>query len=657
MLVQRGRRSRRQVRVRPRVPRRRRDRDATAAGFEVSFDPLARISARPKATAPVNILVLNCGSSSLKLAILDAASGARLAQAKVERLGTEAAIVAYDSSAAQPCAARDHEAALTEVVPRLIERLGEGARIDGVGHRVVHGGARFSQPTRIDASVESAIEQLVPLAPLHNPANLTGIRASRRLLPDVPHVAVFDTAFHATLPPRARSYAIDVDLAKKHDVRRYGFHGPSHAYVAERAAAFLGAPLRDLRLITCHLGNGASVCAIEYGRSVETSMGMTPLEGLVMGTRSGDLDVGAAIHLARAEKLDWDGLDTLLNKQSGLTGLSGHGNDLRDIEERAGRGDERARLAIHVFSHRLRKYIGAYAAVLGGLDAIVFTGGIGQNSAVVRHHVTRNLQLFGAHLDEDANRGARATHDAPVLKISTDTSRAHLLVVATDEERAIAQETAKLVADHDHVAPRKIPIAVSARHIHLRTETVEKLFGPGHTLTPLKDLSQPGQFACEEVLEVVGPKRSIKGVRVLGPARSVDQVEVSRTDEFFLGLDAPVRDSGDVKGTPGITLVGPKGSVTLDQGVICARRHIHMAPPDAEQFGVADGDVVEVAIDSEGRDLTFGDVLIRVSPKYRLEMHVDTDEANAAELKPQDEGMLAPTGGTATPLRRVLRAR
>lgn len=603
----------------------------------------------------MDVLVLNCGSSSIKAAVVDPATGARRARLHVERVGEAAPTMRFDDEAPAPCAAKDHDEALAAALPSLLSRL--ASHPVAVGHRVVHGGEQFAEPVRVDAEVETAIRALAPLAPLHNPANLAGILAARRLLPDLPHVAVFDTAFHATLPSRARHYALDRELAERHGVRRYGFHGTSHAFVAARAADFLGAPLRDLRLITCHLGNGASVCAVEYGRSIETSMGMTPLEGLVMGTRSGDVDPGALLHLARSAGLDVDGLDRLLNKKSGLAGLTGLGNDMRDIEERAGRGDERCRLAIHVFCHRVRKYIGAYAAVLGGLDAVVFTAGIGENSALVRHHVARNLELFGAHLDEDLNRAARVTHEAPVARISSDRSRAHLLVVATDEEHAIAQQTAGLAAGRDKAgAPHPIPVAISARHIHLRQQTVEQLFGPGHQLTPKKPLSQPGQYSCEETLQVVGPKRSLDGVRVLGPVRRADQVEISRTDEFFLGIDAPVRDSGDVKGTPGITLVGPAGSVTLAEGVICARRHIHMAPADAERHGVKDGDVVEVAIDSAGRDLVFGDVLIRVSDKFSLEMHVDTDEANAAELTAGAEGMLMPTEGRARLLRKSVRS-
>jgi len=587
----------------------------------------------------MNILVLNCGSSSVKAAVIDPETGERLAKVVIERIGPNG-----------------HASALADALPDLLESAGGAAKVSAVGHRIVHGGDRFREPTRIDDAVETAIEALSPLAPLHNPANLSGVRAARKLLPNIEHVAVFDTAFHATLPNRAKHYAIDYELAAKHEVRRYGFHGTSHAYVSARAATFLGASLRDLRIVSCHLGNGASVCAVEYGRSVETSMGMTPLEGLVMGTRAGDIDAGAVLHIARAEGLDLDGIDQLLNKKSGLAGLAGVGNDMRDIEARAADGDERCRLAIHVFAHRLRKYIGAYAAVMGGVDAVVFTGGIGHNSAVVRHHATRNLQFLGADIDEEKNRTARACVETPVVRFSSDRSRTQLLAVLTDEEHAIARDTARIAAGKDRVELTKvIPIAVSARHIHLTTASVDALFGVGHKLTPRSPLSQPDQFACEETLDVVGPKRTIKGVRVLGPTRPADQVEVSRTDEFFLGLDAPIRDSGDVRGSPGVTLVGPKGQITIAEGIICARRHIHMHPDDASHFGVKDRDVVEIAIDSRGRDLTLGDVLVRVSPKFRLEMHIDTDEANAAELEPAAKGMLELTGGVATLLKRSVR--
>ncbi|MCA9624181.1 MAG: acetate/propionate family kinase, partial [Myxococcales bacterium] len=572
----------------------------------------------------MNILVINCGSSSIKGAVIEHERGDTKAKLLIERIGEAQPTCRVDGGEPQPIPASDHQQALENALPVLLQALGADGKLDGVGHRVVHGGAAFSDPTRIDDEVEAAIEALIPLAPLHNPANLAGIRAARRILPDLVHVAVFDTAFHATLPARARAYAIDAELAERQGIRRYGFHGTSHRYVAARAARFLGEDLQSLRLITCHLGNGASVCAVESGRSVETSMGMTPLEGLVMGTRSGDLDPGVLLHLMRSEGLDADGLDRLLNKQSGLLGLSGVGNDMRDIEERAAKGDERCRLTLHVYAHRVRKYVGAYAAVMGGVDAIVFTAGIGENSASIRHRVAKNLGFLGARLDEEKNRDARPTAGEPVVQISTAQSRCHLLAVATDEQHAIAQDTAAIVAGLDQVVgERPIPVAISARHIHLTQETVEVLFGPGHRLTPRNDLSQPGQFACEETLEVVGPKRSIPGVRVLGPVRPKNQVEISRTDEFHLGIDAPVRNSGDVAGSAAVTLVGPAGKVELTEGAICARRHIHMRPEDAAYYGVQDKDVVEVAIDSNGRDLIFGDVLVRVSPKYALEMHID----------------------------------
>ena len=599
--------------------------------------------------ARMNVLVINCGSSSIKLDVLDPTTNARVSKARVERVGSAECQVKVDGGEAEVLGEMDHAAALAALLPRL----SESTSIEAVGHRVVHGGESFNAPVRIGDEVEAAIEALIPLAPLHNPANLAGIRAARAALPDVPHVAVFDTAFHATLPRRARTYALPHALAERHGIRRYGFHGPSHQYVAGKAAEALGEDLRHLRVITCHLGNGASVAAVEYGRSIETSMGLTPLEGLVMGTRAGDVDAGAILALMREEDMDVDALDTLLNKRSGLAGLSGVGNDLRDIEERAAEGDERCRLAIEVFCHRLRKYIGAYAAVMGGVDAIVFTAGIGQNSAVIRHRVLQRLDFLGARLDEDRNREARVSDESPTAIVSEDHSRARLLVVATDEAKAIAIEASRLAHDADAVKPAaRIPIAISGRHVHLNRQTLAALFGEGHQLTEHKPLSQPGQYACKEKVNLIGPKGRIDGVRVLGPVRSKNQIEVARTDEFKLGVDAPVRDSGDVAQSAPITLEGPAGTVQLHEGLICARRHIHMTPDDAERFGVEDKDVVEVAVDTEGRDLIFGDVLVRVSPKYALEMHLDTDEANAAEIRPSTEGVLAPTCGGVRLLRK-----
>ena len=633
--------------------------------------------------AVMHVLVINCGSSSIKAEVVHTELGTRHGGFLVERIGEKGGSLArllwrepwaQEPDNARTIQGRDHTEALAQALPLLLDRLAhsDAVELSGVVHRVVHGGDRFAEPARINAQVEASIEALIPLAPLHNPANLAGIRAAKALLPALEQVAVFDTAFHQTLPRRAQAYAIPQALAKKHGIRRYGFHGPSHAYVSQRAASYLGEDLRDLRLITCHLGSGCSICAVEYGRSVETSMGMTPLEGLAMGTRCGDLDPGVILHLLRSGELNIDGLDTLLNRQSGLSGLSGLGNDMRDIEARAGSGDEHCRLAIHVFAHRLRKYIGAYAAVMGGVDAIVFTAGIGQHSALIRHRACQRLEFLGARLDEDRNRDAHVDSSSvgsSVAEISSERSRVRLLVVATDEQLEMAQEAAALLRSRDAVgivsgtgkAPLpNIPIAISARHVHLTAEIMQVLFGEGHQLTPKKQLSQPGQFACEERVDLIGPRREIKGVRILGPVRSRCQVEISRTDEFRLGIDAPVRASGDVTNSPGITLRGPKGQVQLSEGVICAWRHIHMTPSDAKTFGVADRDVVEVAVNSTalGRDLVFGDVMVRVSPKYALEMHIDTDEANAADLSSHAEGLLVPTEGAARlTMRKVVASR
>lgn len=583
----------------------------------------------------MRILVLNAGSSSLKGAVVETDTGSRLATASVERIDEG-----------------DRAAALSS----LLDQLDDTDAIAAVGHRVVHGGTSFSEAVAIDDEVEATIESLSPLAPLHNPANLAGIRAARALLPNLPHVAVFDTAFHSSLPRRASTYALPADRSAAHGIRRYGFHGPSHAAVARRAASHLDCEVEDLRLITLHLGNGASACAIEFGRSIETSMGLTPVEGLVMGTRAGDVDAGALLAIARAEGLDLDGIDNLVNRQSGLAGLSGVGNDLRDIERRAAEGDDRCRLALSVFAHRVRKYIGAYAAVLGGVDAIVFTGGIGENSASMRHRTARNLGFLGARLDEDKNRDAAVSEDVQTVEISTNSARCRLLVIKTDEEGEIARQTAELIESTGaQDAGQIIPVAISARHVHLSRAHIDILFGEGHALTPRKHLSQPGQFACEERVTLIGPKSTMERVGIIGPERSSTQVEISRTDEFALGIDAPIRMSGDLKGSAALTLRGPHGEVSLTQGVIQSQRHIHMTPADAEQYGVKHKDIVEVAIDSSGRDLVFGDVIVRVKDSYKLEMHVDTDEGNAADLGRSDEGVLFSTEGRVRSLRRQRR--
>jgi acetate kinase len=575
----------------------------------------------------VTIWVINCGSSSVKADAVDASTGTRSARFRVTRIG--------ETDGDAP----NHATAVQQALGALAEQGPPTA----IGHRVVHGAERFVDPTLLDDDAVAAIEALSHLAPLHMPHNLSGIRAAMAAHPDVPHVAVFDTAFHRTLPRRARTYALPQDLIERYSLRRYGFHGPSHAFVAQQAADHLQASLRDLRLITCHLGNGCSVTAVEYGRSVETSMGMTPVEGLVMGTRSGDIDAGVLIDLMRNEGLDADELDGLLNRESGLAGLSGVGKDLRDIEAHAADGDDNCRLAMAVFAHRLRKYIGAYAAVMGGVDAIVFTGGIGENSAGMRQRVAQRLDFLGARLDDDRNRDALVDHTHRVASIGAEHGRCQLLVVASDEAWAIATDVAKVAGAAREEDAHEIPVAISARHVHLTQEAVDALFGPGHSLTPERPLTQPGQFAAVERLTLVGPKRNLEGVRIIGPVRSACQVEISRTDEYHLGLDAPIRCSGDLDNTPGITLRGTGGDYAMTQGVIQSQRHIHMTPDDAAHFGVGHKEIVEVAVNSEGRDLVFRDVVVRVKDSYKLEMHVDTDEGNAAEVTRDLCGVLIET--------------
>lgn len=568
----------------------------------------------------MNILVINCGSSSVKYQVLNPDDGKVFLKGVIEKVNTDIT----------PAHALD----------RVLSEA-ESFAVQAVGHRVVHGGTNFFEAVEIDESVITKIEACIPLAPLHNPHNLAGIRAAQAVFPDIPHIAVFDTAFHSRMPRRARSYAIDADLAEKHHIRRYGFHGSSHGYVVGLAADYLERDISELRIVSLHLGNGASACAVEFGHSTDTSMGMTPLEGLVMGGRAGDIDTGAVLTLMRAEGWSIDETELQLNKHSGLKGLSGVSHDMREILSAAEDHHDRARLAIAVFVHRVRKYIGAYAAAMGGLDAVVITGGIGENSIEMRRRMLQRLDFLGLVLDEYRNADARVCEVTPVVSISRPYSRVQAMVVKTNEELMIARQAAGIVNCKPRVNESVvIPIAVSARHVHLNKETFSRLFGPSAEPTHFADLSQPGQFATNETVNLIGPRNRIDGVRLLAPLRNKNQIEISRTDEFVLGVDAPVRDSGQVKGSAPITLEGPCGTVHLDEGLVCARRHIHMTPEDARLFGVKDKDEVEVAISGGQRDLIFGDVLVRVSPKYALEMHIDTDEGNAAEFNRGDSGDL-----------------
>jgi acetate kinase len=575
------------------------------------------------------IVALNCGSSSIKCAVLDGTPLVRKLDARVENIGTPAARLRLNG-VERAIQAPDIRSGVDALLTELAAQSG-AQELTAVVHRIVHGGERLTRPTLLDGEVLATIDQLGLLAPLHNPPAIAAVRAAREVFTAIPHFAVFDTSFHTTLPPRAREYALSRELCEKRGIRRYGFHGISHEYVAQRTAAYMRQSPRELRVISCHLGNGSSIAAIEYGRSVETSMGMTPLEGLVMGSRAGDLDPGVVLELMRDH--DRASLEILLTRESGLVGLTST-NDMRDIERRAAQGDEGCRLALNVYSHRIRKYIGAYAAAMGGVDAIAFTGGVGENSALIRHRCMQRLDFLGATLDEDLNRDALKDSKAQCSELSAPGSRVRLLAIRADEELAMAEAIAPLLAQSKaQAADRRIPVAISARHAHLSPQSIDALFGAGYQLTPRAALSQTGQFAAQETVSLIGPRGRLEKVRLMGPPRTEDQVEISRSDEFVLGVDAPVRVSGDLKNSPGITVEGPNGRITLANGLITARRHIHMNDADASRLGVHDHDVVAVKVDSDGRDLVFSDVTVRVSPSFNLELHLDTDEANAAGLK------------------------
>lgn len=404
------------------------------------------------------VLVINSGSSSLKYSLIDMNRGVELANGLIERIGQESGIVGHrvrvtaepgqptptmlDAKYSDERPIRNHDEAFAAMLAQFDRH---GPSLDehppvAIGHRVVHGGARFFEPTVVTERVEDDIADLIVLAPLHNPGNLASIRAAKRVFGNVPHVAVFDTAFHQTLAPSAYTYAIDAELAREHRIRRYGFHGTSHKYVSEAAAAFLARDLGELRQIVLHLGNGASMTAVRGGKSVETSMGFTPLEGLVMGTRSGDIDPAVLFQLARRASLSTDELDTLLNKRSGLLGLAGY-SDMRDILAGRAAGEDAATLAYDVYIHRLRAYLGAYIAQLGGVEVICFTAGVGENAADVRSDALATLGFMGVKVDAELN----VARTSGIRLISSEESTVEVLVVPTDEEREIARQVLSVI--------------------------------------------------------------------------------------------------------------------------------------------------------------------------------------------------------------------
>ncbi len=395
------------------------------------------------------VLVINTGSSSLKYQLIDMKDEMVLAKGLCDRIGIDNSFIKHTKTGSETVVIDidmpSHKAAIKEVVKALTdEKIGvisNMSEISAVGHRVVHGGEKFHESVIIDENVMKAIKDCVELAPLHNPPNIIGIEACQHIMPNTKMVAVFDTAFHQSLPQYAYMYALPYEIYEKHGVRKYGFHGTSHKYVSERAAAMLGKPVQKLKLISCHLGNGASICAVKYGKSVETSMGFTPLDGLAMGTRCGTVDPAVVKFLMENEKMNPKEIDEYLNKKSGVLGISGVSSDFRDIDAAVEEGNKRAQLAIDIFCYRVKKCIGEYAAVMNGVDAIIFTAGIGENNAIVRKNVTDDMESFGIMIDSQKN-----TIRGKEMDISTTDARVRTLVIPTNEELAIARETMKLTA-------------------------------------------------------------------------------------------------------------------------------------------------------------------------------------------------------------------
>jgi acetate kinase len=566
----------------------------------------------------MRILSLNAGSATLKFGVFDPASSTPLMESTIDHPAVDAS--AFDE------------------IERRLRDAGMAA-IDAIGHRVAHGGPRLSQAVLVDADTEREIERAAPLAPQHNPVALTGIRLARERWPGLPQVAVFDTAFHAGMPEQAAAYAVP-QAWRDAGVRRFGFHGLSHQHVLEAVSGLLERTPEQLRIVSCHLGNGASVCAIDRGRSIDTSMGMTALEGLVMGTRSGDLDPGIPGFVARTLGLNPAQIEAALYHDSGLKALSGIGPDLREIEARARQGHVGARTALHVHAYRVRKYIGAYAAAMGGCDAVAFTGGAGENSPALRRRILEGLEFLGLRLDEDRNESFGAS-GSEVAELQVPRSPVAVLAVRAREQWVIARETAAVLRRAERAAPRRdlqIPVAISAHHVHLTQAAVEALFGAGHALRVQQPLSQPGFFAAEETVSVIGERGRLERVRVVGPCRTANQIEVSRTEAIQLGIDAPLRLSGDLAGAPEVTLSGPAGLLRT-AGLIVARRHLHLTTADARQFAVAADGEIEVALETP-RGTVLRHVALRIDDGAVLELHLDTDEANAAGLRGAGEGVL-----------------
>lgn len=607
--------------------------------------PPERISA---SAAAARVLVVESHPTAVRYSYFDVERELENREGVVEHIGEPRArhTVRKLRGKTMTTAQGTRKAAVETILDGLMEPGGPVERIEDlsvIAHRVRHGGERFGEPMMVDDVLLAAIRQELSVGSEEAQANLELIEVCRELAPGVQQVAVFETAFFQTVPAHAYIYALPYELYRDRGLRRYGSHGVAHRQAALLAAAHLQRPLEDLRVVSCVLGSEPSVCAVSNGRAVDVTArgGLPGLDG------PGDLDPELVLRLSRGHGMSLDEVASLLAEEGGLRGLSGSRGGLDELAETAEGGDTRAALALDVMAHAIKRAVGASVAVLGGIDALAFIGPHGEAATTVRARALKGLEGLGLHLDPKLNASPEAGPDG-LAELSPSLAPAKILLVPADGHRMIAGEVLDAIGRDDLAALFRsrrlpIPIGISAHHVHLTQDDVEALFGPGHQLTFRGELSQPGQFACEEQVTLAGPRGTVERVRVLGPVRSATQVEISRTEEFKLGIDAPIRASGNVKGSPGLRLEGPAGSIELEEGVICAARHVHMSPEDALRFGVRDRGLISVCVEG-GRGVSFRDVLVRVHPDFRLDMHVDTDEANAAELGSDAVGYVESTG-------------
>ncbi|MCI4625386.1 MAG: acetate/propionate family kinase [Candidatus Magnetoovum sp. WYHC-5] len=588
-------------------------------------------------TEPVKVLVVNAGSSSLKYSLFDIPKKGALVEGLIEKIGSDEAIHkiktlsgSYEEAVKVKNikeAFYSLESILTNPKTGCIHLFDE---IKITAHRVVHGGNNFSSSVVINPAVIEAIKECIPLAPLHNPHNLAGIEMMVKRLPNAVHVAAFDTAYHQSMPEKAFLYGLPVNLYKTKQIRRYGFHGTNHNFVCLQAASFLKKSFGELKLISCHLGNGTSICATEKGRCVDTSMGMTPLAGLIMGTRCGDIDPGIIPYLMETNGYTAAEVDRILNKESGLKGLSGFSNDMREIIESAENGNMDAEMAITIFCYRVKKYIGAYIAALGYIDALIFTGGIGEHSQEIRGRICQGLDTFGITIDDGLNKTTRARRGEP-QNIAAVNEKTAILVIAADEERMIAREalhaikrkgTPSLQAVYKKTA---IPVTIMPLLVTFTEEDFKILFGAHRHLTLRQPILHTEYFLCEETVNIVGPAGTVKHVHIAGPFTAVSQFVLTKDHEFTLGIEAPTREFLDVSDapgiTPGITVEGLTGSRHFERGLMLMKRHIVMSPEYALMLSLKDRDVVRVRFSATNQDLN--GVLIKVVVGAQIRMLIN----------------------------------